>query len=67
MRSKWVILLIKIDFENKTAEALRDIVEYETTISWASTPLRSRIFWKYKDKLAIEWEEFKQDYKIKLT
>lgn len=57
--------LMKTGFENKTAEALRDIVEYETALSWASTPLNSKIFWKYKDYLASEWEELKQEYKIK--
>jgi len=57
--------LIQFDFENKTAEALRDILEYETAISWASTPLNSKIFWKYKDELAADWEELKREYKIK--
>lgn len=56
--------LMTTDFNNKTAEALRDIVEYETTLAWASTPLDSEIFYKHKDRLAEEWEDLKKEYKI---
>lgn len=59
--------LMKNGFENKTAEALRDILEYETALSWASTPVSSKIFYKYQDQWATEWEELKQEYQIKLT
>jgi hypothetical protein len=52
------------DFGNKTAEALRDILEYETALAWASTPLSSKDFFKYKDTLAADWEELKTQYKI---
>lgn len=51
-------------YANKTAEALRDVLEYETAISWASTPLSSKVFLKYKDHLASEWEDLKKEYKI---
>ncbi len=57
--------LMKIGFENKTAEALRDILEYETALSWASTPLSSRVFKKYQNALASDWEELKAQYQIK--
>jgi hypothetical protein len=57
--------LMKSGFENKTAEALRDILEYETALSWASTPLSSKIFNKNKDRLAKEWEDYKIEYQIK--
>ena len=57
--------LMKTGFDNKTAEALRDILEYETALSWASTPLSSKVFQKYKDKLAGDWEEYKKNYNIK--
>jgi hypothetical protein len=57
--------LMNFGFDNKTPEALRDILEYETALSWASTPLSSKIFWKYKNNLASDWEELKQEYKIK--
>jgi len=57
--------LMQFGFENKTAEALRDILEYETALSWASTPLNSKIFTKYQDELAKEWEELKAEYQIK--
>jgi hypothetical protein len=56
--------LLQLGFENKTAEALRDILEYETALSWASTPLSSKVFFKYKDQLATEWEQMKVEYKI---
>ena len=57
--------LMKFGFDNKTAEALRDILEYETALSWASTPLSSKIFKKYQNQWATEWEELKQEYQIK--
>ena len=56
--------LMKHDFDGKTAEALRDIIEYETALSWASIPLSSKMFWKNKDKLAEDWSELKREYKI---
>jgi hypothetical protein len=57
--------LMQFGFDNKTAEALRDILEYETALSWASTPLSSKVFKKYQNKLAEEWEELKKEYKVK--
>jgi len=57
--------LMSFGFENKTAEALRDILEYETALAWASTPLSSKIFFKFKDQLAADWEELKKQYQIK--
>lgn len=56
--------LMNTSFESKTAEALRDILEYETAVSWASTPLKSGIFLRYKNTLATEWEDLKLEYKI---
>jgi hypothetical protein len=56
--------LMKNGFENKTAEALRDILEYETALSWASTPVSSKLFYKHQDQWAAEWEELKQEYQI---
>lgn len=56
--------LMKHDFESKTAEALRDILEYETTLAWASTPLDSKLFFKYQDHLAEEWNLLKNEYQI---
>jgi len=56
--------LMQFGFDNKTAEALRGIMEYETALSWASTPLSSKVFFKYKDHLAKEWDEMKAEYKI---
>jgi hypothetical protein len=57
--------LMRVGFDNKTPEALRDILEYETALSWASTPLSSKVFKKHQDKLAEEWSELKREYQIK--
>lgn len=57
--------LMKHGFENKTAETLRDILEYETALSWASTPLDSKLFWKYQKEMAKEWDELKEEFQIK--
>ena len=57
--------LMKQDFADKTPEALRLILDYETALAWASTPLSSKIFWKNKDRLAQEWDELKLEYTIK--
>jgi len=57
--------LKKSEFEDRTAEALRDILEYESTLSWASTPLNSKTFHKNKEKLAAEWEDLKKEYQVK--
>jgi hypothetical protein len=57
--------LMNNGFENKTAEALRDILEYETALSWANTPISSKIFYKYQDQWSADWEELKQAYQIK--
>lgn len=58
--------LMKSGFENKTAESLRDVLEYETALSWASTPLSSKIFKKHQDALATDWAELKKEYQIKV-
>jgi hypothetical protein len=57
--------LTKSEFSDKTAEALRDILEYESALSWASTPLNSKIFQKHLDSLATEWENLKREYQVK--
>jgi hypothetical protein len=51
-------------FENKTAEALKHVLDYETALSWASTPTSSKVFFKYKDQLAAEWEDIKREYQL---
>lgn len=56
--------LKNMDFEKKTPQALKDLLEYETTLSWASIPLDSEIFMKHRQTLAKEWEELKQEYNI---
>ncbi len=57
--------LANTDFEKYTAGALRGVIDYEATLSWASIPLKGKLFFKYKDQLAEEWEELKINYGIK--
>lgn len=56
--------LMKTGFDSKTAEALKNIIEYETTLAWASLPLSSRVFNKHRHKLAKRWEQIKKNYQI---
>ncbi len=51
-------------FANREPEALKYVIEYETTLAWASIPLENKIFYKMKNKLGNEWEELKLLYKI---
>lgn len=51
-------------FDNKTAEALKHVLDYETALSWASTPTSFKVFLKYKDQLAVDWEELKKEYQV---
>ena len=50
--------------QNKIAEGLRGIIEYETTLAWASIPLESKIFHRHKEELADDWIELKKHYQI---
>lgn len=59
--------LLKHDFSDKTAETMRLILDYETALAWAATPLSSKVFFKNKDKLATEWDDLKQEYNINAT
>lgn len=52
------------DFINKEPEAMRYVIEYETTLAWASMPLDTKIFLKLKNQLASDWEILKIEYKI---
>ena len=52
-------------FEKREPEAVKNIITYETTLAWASTPLDSAIFNKRKDELAQQWEELKTQLHIK--
>lgn len=53
------------DFDKYTAGALRGVIDYEATLSWASIPLKGKLFLKYKDQLEEEWEQLKVNYGIK--
>lgn len=51
-------------FNDKEPEAMRYVIEYETTLAWASTPLESDLFLKLQDPLSIEWDKLKLEYNI---
>ncbi|SER90622.1 hypothetical protein [Pedobacter rhizosphaerae] len=55
------------DFTNKEPEAMKYIIEYETTLAWASMPTDSDLFFKLQDELAGEWEEIKKSYQINVV
>jgi hypothetical protein len=50
--------------EDSTSEIIRDILEYETTISWANILLNEHTYNKMNALLSSEWEEIKKEYSI---
>jgi len=50
--------------EKKSAKILRNIIYYESNISWGSVLLSSSIFNKLNPALSIDWETLKQEYNI---
>lgn len=51
--------------ENRLAAAMRDILGYETIISWASIKLDSKLFDKHWASLAQNWELIKTEYDVR--
>ncbi len=52
------------NFDKREPEAMRYVIEYETTLSWASMPLDSSIFVRDQDELSKGWDELKAEYQI---
>jgi len=52
-------------FSNKEPEAMRLVIDYETTLAWASLPLDSKVFLRLQKPLSEEWEILKNEYEIK--
>ena len=52
-------------FEGREPEALKNVITYENTLAWASTPLDSKVFFKMQKQLAQEWEILKEEFQIK--
>lgn len=50
--------------DQRTPEILRNVIQYETNISWGSIPLSSALFDKFNEELSIEWERMKNEYQI---
>lgn len=51
-------------YEKKTPGILRNIIHYESNISWGSILLSSRIFNKLNPSLSEEWLALKKEYRI---
>jgi len=49
---------------HKAPQIIRNIIHYESNISWASIMLDSDIYEKLNPSLSIEWEEYKKIYVI---
>lgn len=54
-------------FTNKEPEAMKLVIDYETTLAWASMPTDSAIFLAMRTELALEWEDLKREYQLKYT
>ena len=50
--------------EKKSAKILRNIIYYESNISWGSVLLSSSIFNKLNPVLSSDWETLKKEYNI---
>jgi hypothetical protein len=50
--------------DKRTPEILRNVIQYETNISWGSIPLSSSLFNKFNDELSVEWDRMKTEYLI---
>jgi hypothetical protein len=53
-----------MDLEYKSPEILRNIIHYESNVSWGSLQLSARIFNKLNPSLSAEWERLRSEYKI---
>jgi len=53
-----------IEHEKKSAKILRNIIHYESNISWGSVLLSSRIFNKINPTISNEWTTLKKEYRI---
>jgi hypothetical protein len=51
--------------DNKRPEIIINVIEYETTLSWGSVLLDTKIYNSLNSELSKKWEEIKGKYKIK--
>ncbi|MFN8436003.1 MAG: hypothetical protein U0V72_00075 [Cytophagales bacterium] len=49
---------------NKAPQIIRNIIHYESNISWASIILDSNLYDKLNPSLSQEWENYKKEYNI---
>ena len=50
--------------QNDYAKIVKEVLEYEGTISWANILLDEKIYNKMNEVLSKEWERIKQEYKV---
>ncbi len=51
-------------FASREPEAIKQVIDYETTLAWASLPLDSKLFQVSQTQLATEWDALKSQYSI---
>jgi hypothetical protein len=51
-------------FHNKEPEAMKHVIDYETTLAWASMPTDSDVFLPNRQRLAQEWNVIKTTFQI---
>ena len=54
----------KNDKEQCNTEIIKNILEYETTISWGNILLNEKTYKRMNPSLSIKWEELKKEYSI---
>jgi hypothetical protein len=64
-RRLYSILKDSPNINDKTANILKNVLDYETTLSWANVLLSSKLYNKMNTELSEKWENIKRDYKIK--
>ncbi len=50
--------------DTSDAKIIRNILDYETNVSWSTINVSSRIYNKVNEDLSKDWEKLKQDYNI---
>lgn len=54
----------KNDKEQCSTEIIKNILEYETTVSWGNILLNEKTYNKLNPSLSVEWEKLKKEYSI---
>lgn len=63
-RNLFSILKYTPNIKDKTAIILKNVLDYETTLSWANVLLSNKLYDKMNRELSAKWEKIKVEYKI---